>query len=540
MAIRCYYENKVPLYTILVNYCCVLAASKVGSFHYVYWPLNGSEEDIGYKDSEFTNDRCSESRSLSFHRGTNATSVNAPCLALDDESFTVSLWFKFAPDGLTNQTFYADKRNKKNGFYLYVQDQVIRLTVILYTDRSDLLKSNGKIAYNTWTHLAITFREEDRNLILYINGKQQKDASLWQRINYFSGAPTCTIGNLPDGWLNRTFQLYGSVMDLYFLNSSVTDDNVDALRGFPVIDKYTNQVKSSIVLVKWMPPLQGQCPVHAYSIYYKNSAINWTSTSPRMLPKNSTTYHLQLFCRTAYQIAMTAWNSNGESSLKDSRVWKVTTGGDKPIPPVITKLEMSACVVNLTWTVSEDASCPLTKYSIYYRHEKSSWNKIEINKVSVTSHQWSLRCDTQYEFAVSAWNDVGQSNFSATWRKKTQIDPGKTGSMDWPIIGIILGCISVFLIILVMFSCHRRKKIRRLNTARKKWSKSDITTLQYLEVWPEQVTLLEELGRGAFGKVHKGVLRESPGVEVFYHDIREKRVPFKEGKVIAVKVLSGN
>ena len=70
-------------------------------------------------------------------------------------------------------------------------------------------------------------------------------------------------------------------------------------------------------------------------------------------------------------------------------------------------------------------------------------------------------------------------------------------------------------------------------------SKSDITTLQYLEVWPEQVTLLEELGRGAFGKVHKGVLRESPGVEVFYHDIREKRVPFKEGKVIAAKVLSG-
>lgn len=88
---------------------------------------------------------------------------------------------------------------------------------------------------------------------------------------------------------------------------------------------------------------------------------------------------------------------------------------------------MSACIVNLTWTVSEDDSCPLTKYTIYYRHEKSSWNKIEINKVSVTSHQWSLRCDTLYEFAVSAWNDVGQSNFSATWRKKTQIDPGKTG-----------------------------------------------------------------------------------------------------------------
>jgi len=59
-----------------------------------------------------------------------------------------------------------------------------------------------------------------------------------------------------------------------------------------------------------------------------------------------------------------------------------------------------------------------------------------------------------------------------------------------------------------------------------------------LEVWPEQVTLLEELGRGAFGKVHKAVLRESPGVEVFDDNIRGIRVQFKEGRTIAVKVLS--
>lgn len=70
-------------------------------------------------------------------------------------------------------------------------------------------------------------------------------------------------------------------------------------------------------------------------------------------------------------------------------------------------------------------------------------------------------------------------------------------------------------------------------------SKSDITPLQHLEVWPEQVTLLEELGQGAFGKVHKAVLRESPGVEVFQYNIRGRRVQFKEGRTIAVKVLSG-
>jgi len=70
-------------------------------------------------------------------------------------------------------------------------------------------------------------------------------------------------------------------------------------------------------------------------------------------------------------------------------------------------------------------------------------------------------------------------------------------------------------------------------------SKSDITPLQNLEVWPEQVTLLEELGRGAFGKVHKAVLRDSPGIEIFDGNIRGARVQFKEGRTIAVKVLSG-
>lgn len=538
MALRCFYGNKMHLCIILVNCCCVLANSKFSSFDYVYWPLNGSENDIGYEASDFTNGRCPESKSLSFHtvsNTTNATSVEAPCLPLNGESFTFSVWLKFAPNGQINQTFYADIRNSRNGFYLYVHKQVIRLTVILFTDRSELFKSNEKIAYNTWTHLAVTFRKEVGYLIFYINGKKQKDASLWQGFGYLTGTSKCTIGNLPDGRKNKTYQLYGSVMDLYFVNSSVTDDNVDALRGFPVIEKFANQVKNSVVLVKWMPPLQGQCPINAYSIYFKNSDTNWTPTSPRKLPKNTTTYLLKLFCHTAYQIAVTAWSSQGESSLEDSRVWKVTTGGDKPIPPIITNLKMSACVVNLTWTVSGDASCPLNKYTIYYRQEDSPWNKIEINTVAVTNHQWSLRCDTQYEFAVSAWNDMGQSNFSATWKKKTQSDEGTT---VWPIIGITLGCISVFLTILVVFSCHRRNKIRRRNTARKKWSKSDITTLQHLEIWPEQVTLLEELGRGAFGKVHRGVLRESPGVDVFYHDIREKRVPFKEGKVVAVKVLS--
>lgn len=69
-------------------------------------------------------------------------------------------------------------------------------------------------------------------------------------------------------------------------------------------------------------------------------------------------------------------------------------------------------------------------------------------------------------------------------------------------------------------------------------SKSDIVPLLQWEVIPERVTFMEELGRGAFGKVYKGVFREFPSAEVFFKP-REERVEVKEERVVAVKVLLG-
>ena len=68
--------------------------------------------------------------------------------------------------------------------------------------------------------------------------------------------------------------------------------------------------------------------------------------------------------------------------------------------------------------------------------------------------------------------------------------------------------------------------------------KSDIIPLLQREVPPERITLMEELGRGAFGKVHKGALRELPTVEIFEKP-RDKRVEIKEAKVVAIKTLLG-
>ena len=58
------------------------------------------------------------------------------------------------------------------------------------------------------------------------------------------------------------------------------------------------------------------------------------------------------------------------------------------------------------------------------------------------------------------------------------------------------------------------------------------------EVPPERITFMEELGRGAFGKVHKGALRELPALEIF-NKPRDQRVEIKEAKVVAIKTLLG-
>ena len=133
-------------------------------------------------------------------------------------------------------TFYADVRGsgKRHGFFLSVpEDQAIRVTVILGSDSPELVKSNEKIQLNTWTHFAITFNEDTDDLSLYIEGKKQEYASIWQGIDFFKhlGEPICTIGNKPDFRADTKHQLYGSVMDLHILSTEPDDDIVDLLRG---------------------------------------------------------------------------------------------------------------------------------------------------------------------------------------------------------------------------------------------------------------------------------------------------------------------
>ena len=70
-----------------------------------------------------------------------------------------------------------------------------------------------------------------------------------------------------------------------------------------------------------------------------------------------------------------------------------------------------------------------------------------------------------------------------------------------------------------------------------------------LEVPDERVIFMEELGRGAFGKVHKGVMKEVTNANI-YPDTSKRNpnvhskdslrtLKDNEGRIVAVKVLLG-
>ena len=132
-------------------------------------------------------------------------------------------------------TIYAEMIQTKGvskGFFLSAKDRHLHLTVI-HGEVLELLKSIDEIKLKTWTHFALTFLEEKRELTLYMDGKKQDYASIWQGIDFFSkfGVPNCTVGNMPDFRLSNEYQLLGSVMDFYLLKSAISDDYIDSFRG---------------------------------------------------------------------------------------------------------------------------------------------------------------------------------------------------------------------------------------------------------------------------------------------------------------------
>lgn len=94
------------------------------------------------------------------------------------------------------------------------------------------------------------------------------------------------------------------------------------------------KVTERYVNITWLPAFKGECHVFGYRVYYRKviSEVNtsqWNVVNVNMSQYNAPNYNLQLQCYMEYEMIVTARSANGETSLSQSKLWKVKTEGGK-------------------------------------------------------------------------------------------------------------------------------------------------------------------------------------------------------------------
>ncbi|XP_078379589.1 uncharacterized protein LOC144662599 isoform X2 [Oculina patagonica] len=527
-----------------------------------HWMLNGQDKDISLIGSpSLIRGRCPGSKAVYFNQ-TNSF-ASAPIINFNGRSFTIAFWIK-QPKSASDKlgAIYSDWYNPRQ-FLLSRINQTIKLQRQQKGNNTIWSLESANITMDNWTHVAVTWDQVTGSVLIYADGKIKGKGSHFLG-NTFS-PPTGLQYLIGEVGNRETHHFYGSVMDLYVFGTALSLEQINKLRGFPVVVNTTKHVPGGTVVVAWEPPFEETCPVVNYTVNYREVLSHtrkskWHSVT---VNGNATSLTLQLSCKTEYEIEVISLNGYVESDVNESKIWNFKTGGGLPSRPVINnkETETSACDVNPTWSPPVDNGCPLTMYSIYYREiTEVSWHQVNVTNVTATNYTVSLACGRQYTIEISAWNELGQSDRSRPWIIKTKSEEGgerpnpppspQTPPIPPPpafqsgnvlsssqLAGLVAGLSVLFVIIfMVIFRLRRKARKNKQLELQRRRSKSTIIPLWRWEVLPQQVVFEEEIGRGAFGKVFKGTFRESPGIEVFYKT-RTQTVDFKEGRTVAVKVL---
>ncbi|XP_068740133.1 platelet-derived growth factor receptor alpha-like [Montipora capricornis] len=211
-------------------------------------------------------------------------------------------------------------------------------------------------------------------------------------------------------------------MDLYVFGTALKLDQINKLRGVPIIVNTTEEVTSGIVVVTWEPPLA--CPVDKYIVHYREvislkAKSNWHSVT---VNRNETSYMLHLNCRKEYDVAVTSLSGHSESNLSDSKIWNFKTGGGVPEIVNSTKAVPGGTVV-VAWKPPLEGACPVITYTVYYRKaaKKSKWQSVTV-KGKTDSYTLQLKCKEEYEVALTSLSGFMESTFneSKIWNFKTQ------------------------------------------------------------------------------------------------------------------------
>ncbi|CAH3112865.1 unnamed protein product, partial [Porites lobata] len=308
--------------------------------------------------------------------------------------------------------------------------------------------------------------------------------------------------------------------------------------------------KCGVVNVSWDPPLDESKsrPVASYEAEVGLDNYTWNNCL-KTSEKRSCQFR-GLLKAGKYPVRVRALNPQGPSLW--SKGFIALNASDRPEIPEIINTETSTpgCNVTLKWAKPPSSGCPILFYTVHYSKVESEglfrkWTTINTTDAEVNQLELSLDCTTSYEFKVKAWNALGSSETDPNaWPIRTggNPEPWSSPSSGLPQddnrnLFIIVACVVSFAALVVTVVtyiryCKRKKKTRR----RVKRTVNDVKVLEICEVPPIRTSFIEELGEGAFGKVHKALHQDA--LDFFKCQLDSSRT--KRKLFVAVKELHDN
>ncbi|KAJ7385105.1 hypothetical protein OS493_017473 [Desmophyllum pertusum] len=278
--------------------------------------------------------------------------------------------------------------------------------------------------------------------------------------------------------------------------------------------------------ITWSPPKREALgdPVTDYNAQIKRTGPvgNWINCTSFNISKSASCLVTHLEKDTEYDVRVMAKNK---------------IGFDYPGKPVITERKVSGCNITLTWTKPPSDDCPIRFYTVSYRQKEKEnggkeWTVINITDPTAHQREFVLNCTSTYEFQVKAWNELGDGDPSTvrsetTDRVATNDDTEDITVADSSLVSNTLTTVLViafFVLALVLLVIGVR-------------TVKDIKVLEQCEIHPIRTEFVEELGEGAFGRVHKATLKDGLN---FFKSNQDFVGKTRRQKIVAVKELHEN
>ncbi|XP_068731951.1 uncharacterized protein [Montipora capricornis] len=330
------------------------------------------------------------------------------------------------------------------------------------------------------------------------------------------------------------------------MNSSVefarTKEDIpsNAPSGFMVTASNSTSIRAS-----WeLPPADSRNGIiTGFKLFYRQKH---SDNQPKLLNISNASIRAEtvreLMKFTEYEFQLLAYTSVGDGP--NSSVQFATTMEDAPSKPpsgFIVKASTSSSVT-ASWQLppADSRNGIIRGFKLFINRKGSDVQMIDVSNSSVyTKTVTGLQESTEYELQVLAYTSAGdgpQSSVQFVKTKEHAITLGDSGpgfSMA-NVLGFFVGGVSLLGFLLVGFSCHKKRRKKRPA----KWTAKDIKPLNSCEIPPERIELLEEVGQGAFGKVHKAKLID--GLEFFNKNTKDCCEKNFKYKIVAVKELHEN